>query len=163
MHTIQHPARYLARKSLRLAHVCVALVGAMGLGSAMAAGKVAAETASSSALSRYEAERAACMDGRSGQDRATCLKEAGAALAEARRGRLSNGESADTLMRNAEARCQTVAAEDRDACLLMARGKGSVSGSVKAGGTMREITIVTVGPTVVIDPPAVAPEGAAKR
>ena len=159
MHTIQHPARYLARKSLRLAHVCVALVGAMGLGSAMAAGKVAAETASSSALSRYEAERAACMDGRSGQDRATCLKEAGAALAEARRGKLSNGESADALMRNAELRCQAVAAEDRDACLLMAHGKGSVSGSVKAGGTMREITIVTVGPI----PPTVQPEGDAKR
>ena len=159
MHTDQHPVRHFARTSLRLAPVFVALVGAMGLGSAMAAGKGAAETASSSALSRYEAERAACMDGRSGQDRATCLKEAGAALAEARRGRLSNGESAEALMRNAEARCQAVAADDRDACMLMAHGKGSVSGSVKAGGTMREITIVTVGPI----PPTVQPEGDAKR
>ena len=129
------------------------------MGSVMAAGKAAADAELSSAMSRYEAERAACMDGRSGQDRATCLKEAGAALAEARRGRLSNGESADTLKRNAEARCQAVAADDRDACMLMAHGKGSVSGSVKAGGTMREIKIVTVGPV----PPTVQPEGDAKR
>ena len=155
MQNLHHPVRY----SLRISQVCLALVATLSLGSAMAAGKVAADPASSSALARYEAERAACMDGRTGQDRATCLKEAGAALAEARRGRLSNGESADTLARNAELRCQTVAAEDRDACLLMARGKGSVSGSVKAGGTMREITIVTVGPI----PPTVQPEGDAKR
>lgn len=155
MHTIHYPFRHLARKTPRLVHGCVALLAALSLGSAMAAGKVAPDPASSSALARYEAERAACIDGRSGQDRTTCLKEAGAALAEARRGRLSNGESAETLMRNAEARCQAVAAEDRDACMLMAHGKGSVSGSVKAGGTMREITIVTVGP--------VQPVGGAKQ
>ena len=155
MQNVRHPVRHTPG----LTRVCLALSAALSLGSAMAAGKVTADSASSSALARYEAERAACVDGRSGQDRATCLKEAGAALAEARRGRLSNGESAETLMRNAEARCQTVAAEDRDACMLMAHGKGSVSGSVKAGGTMREITIVTVGPI----PPTVQPEGDAKR
>ena len=35
------------------------------------------------AQSRYQSERAVCLHGLSNQDKATCLKEAGAALAEA--------------------------------------------------------------------------------
>jgi len=47
-------------------------------------GALAADTgASASAQARYLKERAVCLEGRSNQDRATCLKEAGAALAEA--------------------------------------------------------------------------------
>ena len=45
------------------------------------------------AQARYQQERAACLAGQTGQDRATCLKEAGAALAEARRGKLSEDQS----------------------------------------------------------------------
>ena len=110
-----------------------------------------AGTASASAMSAYQAERAACLDGSSGQERATCLREAAAALAEARQGRLGNGESSGTLADNAQQRCQKVLAEDRSACLRMVRGEGMVSGSVKAGGTMRQITTVTVGPTPAAD------------
>ena len=49
-------------------------------------GARAADTAAIEAA--YRQERAKCLDGRSQQDRATCLQEAGAARAEALRGRL---------------------------------------------------------------------------
>ena len=52
---------------------------------------------------RYERERAVCLSGQSNQDRATCLKEAGAAREEARRGQLDNGDN--HLRSNAKARC----------------------------------------------------------
>src|SRR5690606_16943646 len=45
-------------------------------------------TLAGDAQARYERERAACTDGSSQQDRATCLKEAGAARDESRGGRL---------------------------------------------------------------------------
>jgi len=45
----------------------------------------------SEAQARYKQERAKCMSGQSHQDRATCLKEAGAALNEAKRGNLGSG------------------------------------------------------------------------
>ena len=58
--------------------------------------------AKSDAQQRYEQERKACMDGTSNQDRATCLKEAGAALAESKKGNLSADAS---MERNRTARC----------------------------------------------------------
>ena len=54
-------------------------------------GAKSAKSGSPEATYRYEREK--CLSGRTHQDRATCLKEAGAALAEARRGRLDNGVS----------------------------------------------------------------------
>src|SRR5690554_4542672 len=43
------------------------------------------------ARAAYKEQRAACESGNTHQDRATCLREAGAALEEARRGQLSRG------------------------------------------------------------------------
>lgn len=111
----------------------------------------AAAPPSSSAEQVYQRERAACLDGSSQQDRATCLKEAAAARAEARRARLDGGEDAQTLAANARLRCRAMLAEDRDACERRVRGEGQVSGSVRAGGTLT--TIVTRSPA------ASAPEG----
>jgi hypothetical protein len=85
----------------------------------------------------YNQERARCMRGDSGQDRATCLKEAGAALDEARRGRLANKPSAD-LSANATQRCQAQPAADREACVQRILGAGNTQGSVKGGGLIRE-------------------------
>ena len=100
----------------------------------------AGQGARSSAQSNYQAERAACMNGQTNQDRQTCLREAGAALVEARRGGLSD-KGAD-YDRNKLARCdaQTVPA-DREMCIRMMKGEGTSSGSVEGGGIYRELVV----------------------
>lgn len=119
---------------------------------AFAAGAHAAaqSPATDTAQARYKQERAACLEGRSHQDRETCLKEATNALAEARK----NPETADKqeLKQNALARCDRVRKEDRPACEQMAKGHGKVSGSVEGGGVVKEIVTTTIGQPVVIVP-----------
>jgi len=102
-------------------------------------------TRSTDAEARYRQERAACLDGRSSQDRNTCMKEAGAARGEARRHRLDNGESPTQLRANALLRCQPVPGADRAACERMAMGEGQRSGSVAEGAVLKQITTVTTG------------------
>lgn len=99
----------------------------------------------------YQQYRADCLAGRTHQDRATCLREAGAALQEARRGGLESGSSS-TWQQNALQRCQRQPAEERAACERLARGEGTTSGSVEGGGVIKEVVTRTVGPT-----PAPAP------
>lgn len=101
------------------------------------AGGAIAGTASE-AQQRYQQERAVCMNGSSNQDRATCLKEAGAALQEARRGNLSGSES--ELARNRTSRCSALPVQDRQDCELRMSGAGSTSGSAQQGGILRELT-----------------------
>jgi hypothetical protein len=85
----------------------------------------------------YKQEKARCMRGDTNQDRATCLKEAGAAYDEARRGHLAAAPSAD-LSRNATQRCQAQPPADREACVQRIRGAGTTKGSVQGGGLIRE-------------------------
>ncbi len=99
---------------------------------------------------RYRSERAACMSGQSNQDRATCLKEAGAARAVARRD-LSNDRSGN-YQQNAMARCAALPAADKVDCQRRMQGDGKVSGSVRDGGLLRETTTV-----IPADPAASAP------
>ena len=109
-------------------------------------------TSTTSVAAVYQRERAACnLDG-TPQGRTTCLKEAGAAHAEAKRRQLGNGEDEAALRQNAELRCRSVATADRDHCQRMARGEGTVSGSVDGGGVLK--TLVT---------PIPAPASAASR
>ena len=105
----------------------------------------AAPKAPSASEEVYQQERAACLDGSSPQDRATCLKEAGAARAEARRGTLDNGERGGQLQRNALKRCAAVAVADRSDCERLAMGEGQRSGSVAAGAIVKTIVTRTVG------------------
>ena len=91
----------------------------------------------SEAQQRYKQERAHCLSGQSNQDRATCLREAGAALQEARRNRLDNSAGVD-LQANATARCRAQPAADQEACVQRIMGAGSTRGSVEAGGLIRE-------------------------
>ena len=118
--------------------ICVAIRGAilaMALsGTAMAGGKDA------DAQARYHAERAACQTGQSNQDRDTCLKEAKAALDEARKGHLN--AAADGYEQNALNRCEALPAGDRVACQRRIRGEGSISGSVEEGGLLRELVVL---------------------
>ena len=91
------------------------------------------------ALARHRQDLALCNSGQSNQDRPTCLREAEAALMEARRGGLSGGN--ESYERNALKRCAALPAEQRDACVARMRGEGTTSGSVAAGGLYRELVI----------------------
>ena len=88
------------------------------------------------AQTRYQQERAACVNGQSNEDRATCLREAGAALFEARHG-LLNDHGAD-YQRNALQRCEELPAQDREACRASMSGQGTTEGSVEQGAILRE-------------------------
>ena len=98
-------------------------------------------TLAGDAQARYERERAACTDGSSQQDRATCLKEAGAARDESRGGRLGNGSTATDA--NATTRCNALPAKDRSDCIARINGAGTTSGSVRDGGIYRELVTKT--------------------
>jgi hypothetical protein len=122
------------RKATRLP--ALALVALSTLFSATAA---TAAGNSPDANARYQAERAVCNSGRSNQDRATCLKEAGAALEQSKMGRLDGGQ--DAYDQNALIRCNALPADDRDACQRRIKGEGMTSGSVPEGGLVRELVV----------------------
>jgi hypothetical protein len=92
----------------------------------------------SPAQQRYQQERAVCLSGQSNQDRATCLKEAGAALYEARRGGLDTGDARD-LGQNRMIRCNALPAQDREDCARRMQGEGVTTGSAQQGGVLREL------------------------
>ncbi len=104
-----------------------------------------------SAEQLYKQERAVCVEGRSHQDRETCLKEATNALAEARKNPSPTTDSAK-LRSNALARCENVREADKAACKRLALGKGNESGSVKGGGIIKETVTTTIGPPIVLVP-----------
>lgn len=96
----------------------------------------------SDAQSVYQRDRAACLSGQTHQDRATCLREAGAALQEARRGRLEDGGS--QFEQNRLLRCEKQPPEDREYCVRRMKGEGTTSGSVEGGGIIRELVVPVV-------------------
>ena len=81
----------------------------------------AAPSQSSAAQSRYQQERAVCLSGASHQDRATCLKEAGAARAEAQRGGL--GDSTEPYTDNQRKRCAQLPGSQRQDCLSTCKAR----------------------------------------
>ena len=99
---------------------------------------VAAAGPGADAQARYQKDRAACMSGNSNQDRATCLKEAGAALVEARRNGLTTTDDS-TYVSNNMARCVPLPAADQEDCVRRMNGEGTVKGSVEEGGIYREL------------------------
>jgi len=100
------------------------------------AGSASAAKVSDAQL-RYQQERAVCMNGTSNQDRATCLKEAGAAWQEAKRAGLATSGDA-SLQQNRLQRCNALPAQDREDCALRME-HGTTSGSAQQGGILREI------------------------
>jgi hypothetical protein len=98
----------------------------------------------SDAQARYQQERANCLSGNTQEDRATCLREAGAALVEARRGGLTDPQGRER-QQNATDRCKVLSGDERSDCYARMRGEGTTSGSVEGGGILREkITIEPV-------------------
>jgi hypothetical protein len=122
----------LARLS-RPAWALLTLAAALAPAAALATNK----TDAAAALSVYQQERGVCMSGQSNQDRSTCLREAGAAFAEAQR-RGPDDASTD-YARNALKRCERLPDADRQACVARMTGQGTTSGSVAAGGIYREL------------------------
>lgn len=90
----------------------------------------------SAAQKQYQEDRALCESGMSSESKATCLKEAGAALNAARSGKLGAGASTD-YRQNELARCQVLPPADRPSCEAMIR-EGQTRGSVESGGIYRE-------------------------
>ena len=103
---------------------------------------------------RYQADRATCMNGGSNQDRTTCLKEAGAARDEARKGQLSDGDG--KLRQNAKQRCDALSGDEALDCLARMKGKGTTSGSAQGGGILRE-TVTRATHTIETPAPAAIP------
>ena len=107
---------------------------------------------SASAQSRYQQDRAACLDSSSQHDRSSCLREAGAVKAESTR-RPVVRETADDRARNALQRCNELPGEMRDPCERRVRGEGTASGSVAAGGVLRELVTPVPAPAQTPLPP----------
>jgi len=142
----------------------LAVAAALAAGSAFAGEPVATDDAKA----LYLKERANCETGHTAQDRATCLKEAGAALDEKKKGKLDNS---GTPVGNATDRCNVLPAKDKADCLARIVGplspnqRVTASGSVEGGGVIRETTTTTPGAVIVIQPaptptPAPAPASA---
>jgi hypothetical protein len=119
----------------------------------------ASDVVTADAAARYQRERAACNNGQSSQERATCLREASAAHAQMRKNGVQDHDMA--FEQNAQKRCQALPNEDRSACLARMQGQGSTSGSVSAGGIYRELVTTETAPTAAkraAEVPLVAPK-----
>ena len=92
----------------------------------------------SDAQATYNRDRAECMK-KQGEDRATCLREAGAALQESKRGGLTNEQA--QLEKNRLARCDNQPEKDRGECIRR-MNVGTTSGSVESGAVTRELRTV---------------------
>jgi len=93
---------------------------------------------------QYEREKADCMTGRTAEPRNVCLKEAAAAYAQARQGKLiSSGDAPELWASNALKRCDAQQGEDRDICQRRVQ-EGQIDGSVSGGGQLRSLTVRSV-------------------
>ena len=119
----------------------VAVLATVLCGSVFAADAKGADPAKA----QYDAERARCMSGTTGQDQASCLKSAGAAYDSSKAGKLKdpNTDFRDNAMR----RCAALAGADRTDCESRVDGQGVSSGSVKDGGIVKETITRNVNPS----------------
>ena len=123
-----------------------------------ATAQVATGTTGIDASGSYQQEVNACMTGKTQQDQETCLKEARNAQADKRRGVLDNaGAQFDA---NASNRCAVLAGEDQAACQARVMGYGNTTGSVAAGGVLREVETVVLpagSSSITIEPKTADP------
>lgn len=119
---------------------------------ALGASNVYAAEPADAAKAQYDAERARCMSGTTGQDQASCLRSAGAAYDSIRQNRLQDPNS--NFRENALTRCRALPPADRADCEARVAGESSTSGSVKGGGVYKESVTRTTGPTVMQPVPA---------
>ena len=84
------------------------------LGSVVTATPAIAQNQSQTPSERYQVERAKCLNGRSNEDRATCLKEANAAFTANKQGKLTGSDA--SYQNNATLRCKALPAADKVDC-----------------------------------------------
>jgi hypothetical protein len=152
-HTMGKQDMRFSRKSM------VSFSAAALLAVTAAAAQVAGAPAGASldTSGNYQSEVQACMQGKTGEDQATCLKEARNAQADKKRGVLDSGAN---YQANARARCAALAGEERSACEARMMGYGTVSGSVAGGGVIREVETVVMPPgqsSITVDPKTADP------
>ena len=128
--------------------------------STFSVGAISANAAAPTAAdARYQHDRADCLAGKTAESQKTCLKEAGAALQASREHELKSGTAAQ-LASNERQRCVALSGDDKKACLARAAGVDTTtSGSVAAGGDLKET--VTVIPGVQPDAQPATPAGSA--
>lgn len=136
----------LTRSTRHTSRLCaaVALGALLSAPLAYAAGTGAASEADIQARYRLDVER--CNTGQTNQDKATCLREAGAALEESKRNRLMRGN--ETYAQNQQERCNALPVSEREDCMLQMSGQNtSTTGSIEGGGVLRETTITVPAST----------------
>ena len=107
-----------------------------------ATAQVATGTTGIDASGSYQQEVNACMTGKTQQDQETCLREARNAQADKKRGVLDNAGA--QFNSNASARCDVLQGEEKAACQARVLGYGNTTGSVAAGGVLREVETVVL-------------------
>jgi hypothetical protein len=156
-----HPQEHtMGKQDMRFSRKSMASFSAAALLAVTAAAAQVAGTPAGTALDtsgNYQSEVQACMQGKTGEDQATCLKEARNAQADKKRGVLDSGTN---YQANARARCAALAGEDKSACEARMMGYGTVSGSVAGGGVIREVETVVMPAgqsSITVDPKTADP------
>ena len=103
--------------------------------------QTAAPAALKEAQARYQSDMAVCNSGQSNQSVATCRREAGAALGEAKRGTTDRDPAQYQI--NALKRCAVHQGDDRVACEARIINEGDITDGVQAGGILRKSITVT--------------------
>lgn len=125
-----------------LSHILFATVAALAGTSAIAQAPTAA-----SAQEQYRIDVERCRSGQTSQDERTCLREAGAALQEARRHSLVEGSP--SFDDNQRTRCERLTGTEREDCMrLMSDPNAVTEGSVDGGGVLRQTTITIPADTL---------------
>jgi len=127
---------FVTTEKILMLVVLILLVALFSSGTAHSAGPAGA----ASAQKTYQYDRADCNSGIAGPDKAACLREAGAALQEAKSGRLVDANT--DFESNRIARCAYLNEPDKGYCLRRMNGEGTVSGSVAGGGILRELKVI---------------------
>jgi len=123
---------------MRIVPVICLVLGSVAASYAVGANR----TDTSEARSRYQEERARCMQS-AAEDQKACLREAGAALQAERRRQLEGDDATQAQYeKNRLARCAYLPEADRPDCERRMRGEGTVSGSVEGGGIYRELRTI---------------------
>jgi hypothetical protein len=131
---------------------------------ALASPPLLAADAASPPDARYLKDRANCESGHTDEDRATCLKEAGAAQVERKHHTLDNNGS---MGQNATERCDVLPPKQKVDCMARIDGPSkanqrvTTTGSVAGGGTLTETTTTIPGRITVIPAPAPRASGTA--